>query len=125
VSDGSQFAVVDPAGIVVESVSERPAGLPLIKAGEASIGNKGFNAAVEVLLALPADLLARVDTIEATTKDDVVFTLAGGLQSVRWGSADKTPLKARVLATLVPTQNQAARLLYDVSAPEAPVVRSL
>lgn len=125
VSDGSEFAVVDPAGIVLEATAARPAGLPLIDAGEVSIGNPGFTAAVEVLLALPADLLAQVDTITASTKDDVGFTLAGGAQSVKWGSADRSATKARVLATLIAAQGGAASLLYDVSAPDAAVVRSL
>jgi cell division protein FtsQ len=44
---------------------------------------------------------------------------------VRWGSADKSALKARVLATLVATQDPNASLQYDVTAPKAPVVRSL
>lgn len=125
VTDGSSFAVVDPAGIVLEAVAARPAGLPLINAGEASIGNTGFTTAVEVLLALPPDLLARVDTITASTKDDVTFSLTGGAQSVKWGSADGSDTKARVLSALVATQDQAAALLFDVSAPEAPVVRTL
>jgi len=125
VNDGTNFAVVDPAGIVLESVAARPAGMPVIDTGEASIGNKGFTAAIEVLLALPPELLARVDTITASTKDDVGFSLIGGAQSVKWGSADRSETKAKVLAALVGSQDAAAALLFDVSAPEAPVVRSL
>lgn len=124
VTDGSDFAVVDPAGVVIEFASERPAGLPLIAAGEASIGNPAFVSAVEVLLALPPELLARVDTITATTKDDVGFVLSGDLQAVTWGSADRSAFKARVLATLVATQPESARVEYDISAPDAPVVRA-
>ncbi len=124
VADGSSFAVVDPAGIVLSSQSDRPAGLPLIDAGEASIGNPAFESAVAVLLALPADLLARVDTITATTKDDVGFVFAGGAQSVRWGSDDRSSLKARVLAGLIANLGATAAFDYDVSAPDAPVVRA-
>ena len=125
VNDGSAFAVVDPAGIVLESVDARPPGLPVIDAGEASIGNPGFIAAVEVLLSIPPELAARVDTITASTKDDVGFTLTGGAQSVTWGSADRSATKAKVLATLIATQGETAARLYDVSAPDAAVVRSL
>ncbi len=124
VSDGSSFAVVDPAGIVIESSSTRVAGLPVIQAGDASIANPAFASAIEVLLALPPELLARVDTISATTKDDVTFTLAGGIQSVTWGSADRSAFKARVLATLVATQPESAAVEFDISAPDAPVVRA-
>lgn len=124
VADGSSFAVVDPAGIVLGSASERPAGLPLIDAGEASIGNPAFESAIAVLLALPPDLLVRVDTITATTKDDVGFVFAGGAQSVRWGSDDRSSLKARVLAGLIANLGPTAAYDYDVSAPDAPVVRA-
>ena len=43
----------------------------------------------EVLLALPPDVLARVDAIAATTKDDVTLTLVGSQQRVVWGSAER------------------------------------
>ena len=77
-----------------------------------------------MLLALPPELLARVDTISATTNDDVTFTLAGGVQAVTWGSADRSAFKARVLATLVTTQPATAAVEFDISAPDAPVVRA-
>jgi len=124
VSDGSSFAVVDPAGIVIQSSGTRVEGLPVIQAGDASIANPAFASAIEVLLALPPDLLARVDTISASTKDDVTFTLLGGVQSVTWGSADRSAFKARVLATLVTTQSESAGVEFDISAPDAPVVRA-
>lgn len=124
VADGSQFAVVDPAGIVIEHVATRTEGLPVISAGDASIGNPAFASAIEVLLALPPELLAQVDVISATTKDDVTFVLAGGVQSVTWGSADRSEFKARVLATLLTSQAPTTRVEFDISAPDAPVVRS-
>lgn len=124
VTDGNQFAVVDPAGIVIESVQTRVAGLPVIQAGDASIGNPSFASAIEVLLALPPELLAQVDSISATTKDDVTFVLIGGVQSVTWGSVDRSEFKARVLATLLATQAATARVEFDISAPDAPVVRA-
>jgi len=123
VNDGSSFAVVDPAGIVIESSTTRLPGLPVIAAGDPSIANPAFASAIEVLLALPPELLARVDTISATTNDDVTFTLAGGVQAVTWGSADRSAFKARVLATLVTTQPATAAVEFDISAPDAPVVR--
>jgi cell division protein FtsQ len=65
-----------------------------------------------------------VETISATTKDDVTFVLTDDIQSVIWGSADRSAFKARVLAALVATQPPTARLEFDVSAPDAPVVRA-
>jgi cell division protein FtsQ len=123
VADGSTFAVVDPAGVVVDSVNAQPDTLPIIEAGEASVGNRAFESAVAVLLALPTDLRDRVGTIRATTKDDVEFTLVGGTQTVRWGSSDRSAYKARVFAALVKVQKRSATVEYDVSSPDAAVVR--
>jgi cell division protein FtsQ len=123
IADGSTFVVVDPAGVVVDSVAERSAGLPIIDAGDATLGNHAFESAVAVLLALPADMRDRVDRIKASTKDDVEFSLVGGTQSVRWGSADRSDYKARVFAALVKAKKPSATVEYDVSSPDAPVVR--
>jgi cell division protein FtsQ len=123
VSSGSGYHTVDPAGVTVESSDERPAGLPLLNIESSSIKNAAFRSVVRVLLALPADLLARVDTVTATTNDDVSFVLVGVGQSVVWGSADRSAYKARVLAALIATQNPAASVEYDVSAPDSVVVR--
>ena len=124
VDNGSDFAVVDPAGVVIESAPDRVLGIPVIDAGQPTITNPAFASAIEVLLALPADLRARVATISATTRDDVTFVLADDIQSVIWGSADRSAFKARVLAALVATQPATRRLEFDVSAPDAPVVRA-
>ena len=90
--------MVDPAGVVIQSASERPAGIPLIDIGGASADSPAFKAVVEVLLALPDSMLATVESATAQTKDDVTFVLAGVGQRVVWGSADRSALKARVLA---------------------------
>jgi cell division protein FtsQ len=123
VDNGSDFAIVDPAGVVIESAPDPVLGIPVIDAGQPTISNPVFAAAIEVLLALPPELLARVATISATTKDDVTFVLADDIQSVIWGSVDRSAYKARVLAALVATQSATARREFDVSAPDAPVVR--
>ena len=81
---------------------------------------KWMNAAVAVLLALPAELLARVDSVTATTRDDVTLVLTGVGQAVRWGSAEDAALKAQVLAALLTRPAS----VYDVSAPLAPTTRA-
>jgi cell division protein FtsQ len=123
VSAGAGFHSVDPAGVTVESSAERPPSLPLIELENASIKDRAFRSVVKVLLALPKSLLASVDTITATTNDDVTFVLVGAGQSVLWGSSDRSSYKARVLSALLATQNPAAHVEYDVSAPDSVVVR--
>jgi cell division protein FtsQ len=115
----SGFSVVDPAGIVIDSAVERQPGFPLIELGSATKASPAFTAAVGVLLALPPDLLKKVDTVTAQTSDDVTLILTGG-QSVIWGSAEQSALKAKVLAAVITVGGTTAK--YDVSAPNHPVL---
>ena len=115
----SGFSVVDPAGIVIDSAAERQPGFPLIELGSATKASPAFSAAVGVLLALPSDLLKKVDTVTAQTSDDVTLVLTGG-QSVVWGSAEQSALKAKVLAAVITVGG--ATMKYDVSAPNHPVL---
>jgi len=110
------FALVDPAGVVLGESAERPAAIPLVVDTGAAIPNPAFDAAVEVLLAMPTELRAQVDTISATTRDDVTLTLAGAAQTVRWGSADDSPAKAELLAALRGIHGLTPGT-FDVSAP--------
>lgn len=121
---GDRFALIDPAGVIVRTVAERPDELPIVDVdGEAVSGNTAFDSAVEVLLALPDDLLARVDSVSASTKDDVTFTFRGGnKQKVVWGSVELSAQKARVLDTLLGLKNASQVKKYDVRAPEAVVI---
>ena len=117
------FGLVDPAGILLGESAERPAGVPLIVDRGAAIPNPAFDAAVEVLLAMPADLRAQVDTITATTQDDVTMTLVGATQSVRWGGADDSERKASLLAALRGIHGLTPGT-FDVSAPGNGIFRA-
>ncbi|MET0806451.1 MAG: FtsQ-type POTRA domain-containing protein [Lacisediminihabitans sp.] len=115
------FEIVDPAGVVIKKTDERPAGLPLITLPTATTGaatsSMGFTSAVKVLLALPTELLAKVDSVTAQTLDNVTLVLSSG-PTVVWGSADESAKKARILAILIANEPQATR--FDVSAPTIP-----
>ena len=124
VQSGAEFDLVDPAGIVVQSSPERPDGVPLIDIGGQEPDSAAFTSVVAVLLALPAPLLAQVDSITANTQDDVTFVLRGVGQSVVWGSADNSGYKASALAAMVAKQDPNALIEYDVSAPGSVVVTS-
>ncbi|MEV8212150.1 FtsQ-type POTRA domain-containing protein [Leifsonia sp. NPDC077715] len=117
---GTAFTLVDAAKVPIASSEKRPDGYPLIAAsgGAADVdADSGFAAAAGVLSALPADVLAQVDTIAAKTKDDVSFTLRGGGATVVWGSAEDSSLKAADLAALLKSAPDAGR--YDVSSPHS------
>ena len=119
---GAKFDLVDPAGIVVQSSATRPEGIPLISIGDNDVKSAAYRSVVEVLLALPPELLAQVDTVTATTKDNVSFVLRGVGQSVTWGSSDRSSYKATVLSKIVATQDPDDLVDYDVSAPGSVVV---
>lgn len=122
IATASGFSVVDPAGVEIEKSADRPPSLPLIDVGATNPQGPAFQAAVAVLLALPQSVLGTVDSVTAQTKDDVTLTLTGGRQTVVWGSAENSQLKARVLVALMKTQNPSSAVKYDVSAPSNPVV---
>lgn len=120
VQQGSAFVLVDEAKVPISSSATRPADVPLIAAtGAAADANadSGFAATAAVLASLPADVLARVDTISAKTKDDVSFTLRGSGATVVWGSAEDSALKAADLAALLKGAPGAHR--FDVSSPHS------
>lgn len=120
---GERFALIDPAGVVVRTMTERPDELPLVDVeGEAKAGNVAFDSVVEVLIALPDDLLERVDSVTASTKDDVTFEFRGKGQKVVWGSVELSAQKARVLDTLLGLKNASSVKKYDVRAPESVVI---
>lgn len=119
----SGFDLVDPAGIVLQQSPQRLPGVPLIDLAGANATSPSFAAVVEVLLALPPELLAQVDSIRASSKDDVTFVLAGVGQAVHWGSADESVKKAALLAGLIRVTDPAAPGTFDVSAPGNGVFR--
>lgn len=123
ISDASGFVVVDPAGVTISHSAERPPALPIIDAGSADTGSTAFKSAVAVLLALPGSVLSKVDTVTARTNDDVTLVLSGVGQKVLWGSADRSAMKARVLADLISHQDPNSVVEFDVSAPNNAVVR--
>lgn len=121
---GSGFELVDPAGVLIERADDRPPGVPLIDlADSGDVGGPVFRSMAEVVLALPAPLLAQVDTVSARTRDDVTLTLIGGSQRVVWGPATDSDRKAQVLQALLAARGNAPGE-YDVSAPGNGVFRA-
>lgn len=118
------FDVVDAAGVVLESSPARPAGVPLLQVDEDGVTGKGFAAMAEVLLALPPEVLAQVDSISARTRDDVTLSLAGTSQRVVWGSAADSERKAAILTALLARFAGSGPGEYDVSAPGSAVFRA-
>ena len=113
----------DPAGVRI-SIATGKESLPKILIADAPEKSKEFQAAIEVLMALPANLLSRVSEINAKSKDDVALSLRGQSgQRIIWGDGSDSVLKSKVLEALIANQKSTDRVTYDVSSPNAPVVR--
>lgn len=113
------FTLVDAANVALSSSKTRPAEYPLITVSGITPGSAlspGFSAAVSVLDALPTTVRSQVDTITATTKDNVTLTLRGSGATVVWGDSGQSDLKAAVLADLL--ASQPGKKIYDVSSPQ-------
>jgi cell division protein FtsQ len=113
----------DPAGVRI-ALAEPTDLLPRIVIAEPPTSSQRFRDSVDVLLALPVELLAEVEVIQANTKDDVQMTLRGSLgQRISWGDSSNAVLKSKVLQALIANNQGATGVTFDVSSPNAPVVR--
>lgn len=113
----------DPAGVRI-GIATGAEKLPVITIQGSPENSKEFDAAIDVLMALPADLLKRVSDINAKSKDDVTLKLRGYAgQRIIWGDGSDSVLKSKVLDALIVNQKKTDRVTFDVSSPNAPVVR--
>ncbi|WP_306232763.1 FtsQ-type POTRA domain-containing protein [Agrococcus beijingensis] len=111
--------VIDAAGVVLGAVDESAAALPRLDGVE--VGSEAFEAVAAVLVAAPASVLEATVSIAAPTPSEIRLSLRSG-QTVVWGGADESELKAAVVAALLETQDPAAARVLDVRAPQHPVV---
>lgn len=114
---GDGIHLVDGGGVVFKTVKARPAGLPQLKLPKVSADDPVTRAVTAVLGVIPPALAKQVTSATGQTPASVEFTLADG-KTVRWGDAEKTDRKAKVLAALLTQKGK----VYDVSAPELPTI---
>lgn len=122
VKSGGGYHVVDAAGVVLATASGPSAGEPLISA-RGGVHSAAFRAVGHVMQDVPADVRAQVTAVSAATPDDVTLALGGGHTSIVWGSASDSAMKALVLQKIMRARPAATVRVYDVSAPDAVVVR--
>lgn len=116
------FTLVDAAGVALSTTEDRPEGVALVEVA-GGIDGDAFAAVGAVVRALPAEVRAQVTEISATTPNDVAFTLADSGAEVIWGSADDSAKKALVLDSAMTALPPGEVSVYDVSSPNALVVR--
>jgi cell division protein FtsQ len=108
---------VDEEGVVFRDYRHRPGGLPVIREDKGA-GADALAEAARVAGSLPPSVAVKVAYVEVRTVDTISLRLHSG-RLVRWGSADQSTDKGRVLAALL--DRKAA--FYDVSVPGQPVIR--
>jgi len=113
----------DPAGVQI-GLAKNYGKYPRVLINGSPLHNSNYRAAIDVILALPLDLLPRVASVQATSKDDVRIRLRGlAGQQVLWGDSSMSTLKSKVLAALIANTKKSATATFDVSSPKAPTVR--
>lgn len=122
VRSAAGYTLVDAAGVALATTSSRPSGEPLIDV-TGGTGSAAFESAGQVMRALPDAIREKVTAVSATTRDDVSLTLGDTGSTIVWGSADQSALKAVVLETAMKKLPPSKVDVYDVSSPEAVVVR--
>ena len=123
VTSGGARWLYDPAGVRIgKSVGED--NLPEILISENPLNSLRFKNSIEVLMALPEELLDEVEFIEARSKDDVQMSLRSSRdQRIIWGDSSDSVLKSKVLQALMKNHRKDSSVTFDVSSPNAPVVR--
>ena len=126
VQTAGQRRLVDAGGVVFETVTgPAPDGVVPLEVSTPGPEDAATRAALGAVTALPAEVRAQLTGVTARTADDVTLTLTDG-RSVRWGNADLTDRKARVLGALLQQVDAGAiepGALLDVSTPDAVVLR--
>ncbi|MFD8598275.1 cell division protein FtsQ/DivIB [Kitasatospora sp. NPDC059646] len=125
-ADDGRFVQVDAQGVEFATGPQPPAGVPVVSL---QLGQPATDAlpvidrptlvrsAVTVAAGLPSEVAKQAGSLTVYSYDDIRLQLASGA-TVRWGSAEETARKARVLTALL--GRKASN--YDVSAPDAPAV---
>jgi cell division protein FtsQ len=92
--------LVDHTGAEYRAVSAAPHGLPKFVVPSGSSARSTAEAVAAVAAALPAAVRKQVKSIEALDPDSITLVLTKD-RLVRWGSADRTSDKARLLPALL------------------------
>jgi cell division protein FtsQ len=114
----SKYVLVDRTGDQYRTVDSRPAHLPLFVVPAGTDARTTGGAVATVASALSDKIRAKVASIQALDADAVTLLLTDG-RVVRWGSAEQSVEKARILPILLQQRGQQ----FDVTDPTRPFAR--
>jgi cell division protein FtsQ len=118
VQSGSGFVLVDRTGDQFRTVAGRPAGLPLFVIPKGSAARATGQAVATVAAALTKHIRGRIASVQALDSQAITLLLKNG-RVVRWGGADRSAQKARILPALLRQNGDQ----FDVTDPDQPFVR--
>ncbi|MGH8962921.1 MAG: cell division protein FtsQ/DivIB [Jatrophihabitantaceae bacterium] len=118
VKTGSGFALVDRTGDQFRSVASAPKHLPLFVVPSGTGARTTGGAVATVAAALPASIRAKVSSIQALDPESITLLLTDQ-RVVRWGSADRSADKARILPALLKQPGTQ----FDLTDPDQPFAR--
>ena len=121
-SSPAGFTLVDAAGVGLSTTSTPPVGEPLIEV-TGGVESDAFEAVGHVVRSLPAGIRPQVTQVAATTPNDVTLTLGATGTEIVWGGADDSAMKALALETIMRSRPPETVAAYDVSSPDAIVLR--
>lgn len=121
-SSRAGYTLVDAAGVGLSTTSTPPPGEPLLTVA-GGVESDEFEAVGHVVRSLPAAIRGQLTEVAATTPNDVTLTLGGTGTQIVWGGADNSAMKALALEGIMRTRPPETVAAYDVSSPNAIVVR--
>lgn len=116
------YTLVDAAGVALSTTATAPEGEPVLTV-TGGVDSDAFRSTGLVIRSLPSDLRALVTAVSASTPDDVTLTLGKTGSKVMWGGEDDSGRKVLVLKALMKRYPPAKTGLYDVSSPDAVLVK--
>ncbi|WP_156159222.1 cell division protein FtsQ/DivIB, partial [Demequina gelatinilytica] len=115
------YDLLDAEATRVGHADDAPEKLPVVQVPVGEGTQRILDSVLGVVNELPVKLRNRVQDVSASTEDTVTFVLRNGPE-VKWGSAEDSRLKARVLQVLLESGEAKGATAIDVSAPTLPTV---
>jgi cell division protein FtsQ len=113
-----KFVLVDRTGDQYRTVDTAPPHLPVFVVPAGTDARTTGGAVATVASALPADIRAKVASIQALQPDAVTLLLTDG-RVVNWGDVEQSAAKARILPLLLKQKGHT----FDVTDPSRPFTR--
>jgi cell division protein FtsQ len=122
VHSGNSYVLVDRTGDQFRTVRERPHHLPLFVVPKGTDARTTGGAVATVASALSADLRGRIRSIQGLDPSAITLLMNSG-RVVRWGSAEQSAAKARILPALLHQAAVHHATQIDVTDPRLPFTR--